>query len=95
MTVIFWAIKIAIFLLEKNDKELASLAQSARHSTVVHATGSISLEHDSFHITQVAGSDLSGTTASPPNLATSDIISSRAKIDGKLSCQTNQNPQLT
>ena len=83
-------------MLEKNDKELASLAQSARHSTVVHATpGSISLEHDSFHITQVAGSDLSGTTASPPNLAASDIISSRAEFDGKLSCQTNQNPQLT
>jgi hypothetical protein len=72
-----------IFLLEKNNKELASLAQSARHSTVVHATGSISLEHDSFHITQVAGSDLSGTTASPPNLAASDIISSRAKFDGE------------
>jgi len=82
-------------LLEKNDKELASLAQSARHSTVVHATGSISLEHDSFHITQVAVSDLSGTTAFPPNLAASDIISSRAKFDGKLLCQTNQKPQLT
>ena len=50
---------------------------------MVHATGSISLEHDSFHITQVAGSDLSGTTASPPNLAASDIISSRAKFDGE------------
>ena len=70
----FWA---------KNGKDLASLAQSARHSTVVHATGSSSLEHDSFHITQVAGSDLSGTTASPPNLAASDIISSRAKFDGE------------
>ena len=51
---------------------------------MVHATpGSISLEHDSFHITQVAVSDLSGTTASPSNLAASDIISSRAKFDGK------------
>ena len=51
---------------------------------MVHATpGSISLEHDSFYITQVAASDLSGTTVSPPNLAASDIISSRAKFDGK------------
>ena len=66
-------------MLEKNDKELASLAQSARHSTVVHATpGSISLEHDSFHITQVAASDLSGTTASPSNLARLLMISEAA-----------------
>jgi len=69
------------FLLEKNDKELASLAQSARHSTVVHATGSSPLGLYSRHTTQSAGSGLSGTTASLSNLAASDIISSRAKFD--------------
>ena len=70
------------FLLEKNDKELASLAQSARHSTVVHATpGSSPLGLYSRHTTQLAASGLSGTTASLSNLAASDIISSRAKFD--------------
>ena len=35
-----------------SKQDLASLAQSARHSTVVHATpGSIPLDHYSFHIT--------------------------------------------
>jgi len=54
--------------LAKNDKELASLAQSARHSTVVHATpGSSPLGLYAWHTTQLAASGLSGTTASPSN----------------------------
>jgi len=72
---------IHVINLEKNDKELASLAQSARHSTVVHATGSSPLGLYSRHTTQLAASGLSGTTASLSNLAASDIISSRAKFD--------------
>ena len=64
-------------------KDLASLAQSARHSTVVHATGSSPLGLYSRHTTQSDASGLSGRTASPANLAASDIISSRAKFDGK------------
>ncbi len=69
-------------MLEKNYKELASLAQSARHLTVVHATPGLSpLGLYSRHTTQVAASGLSGTTASLSNLAASDIISSRAKFD--------------
>ena len=36
-----------------SKQDPASLAQSARHSTVVHATpGSSPLDHYSFHITQ-------------------------------------------
>ena len=51
---------------------------------MVHATpGSISLEHDSFHITQVAASDLSGTTAFPSNLARLLMISEAAKFGGE------------
>ena len=51
---------------------------------MVHATpGSISLEHDSFHITQVAASDLSGTTVFPSNLARLLMISEAAKFGGE------------
>ena len=68
----------------KNGKDLASLAQSARHSTVVQdAPGSSPLGLYSRHTKQFAASGLSGTTASLSNLAASDIISSRAKFDGE------------
>ena len=68
--------------LAKNGKDLASLAQSARHSTVVQdAPGSSPLGLYSRHTTQFAASGLSGTTACLSNLAASDIISSRAKFD--------------
>ena len=68
----------------KNGKDLASLAQSARHSTVVQDTpGSSPLGLYSRHTTQSDASGLSGRTASPVNLAASDIISSRAKFDGE------------
>ena len=51
---------------------------------MVHATpGSIPLDHYSFHTTQLVAFGLSGRTASLSNLAASDIISSRAKFDGK------------
>jgi len=71
----FWA---------KNGKDLASLAQLARHSTVVQdAPGSSPLGLYSRHTTQSDASGLSGRTASPVNLAASDIISSRAKFDGE------------
>ena len=71
--------------LAKNGKDLASLAQSARHSTVVQDTpGSSPLGLYSRHTTQSDASGLSGRTASPANLAASDIIStSRAKFDGE------------
>ena len=65
-------------------KDLASLAQSARHSTVVQdAPGSIPLDHYSFHITQLAASGLSGRTASTSNLARLLMISEAAKFAGE------------
>ena len=68
--------------MAKNDKDLASIAQSARHSTEVQsAPGTSPLGLYSRHTTQFAASGLSGTTASLSNLAASDIISSRAKFD--------------
>jgi len=39
-----------IILPEKNDKELASLAQSARHSTVVYATPGSIPQHSFFRM---------------------------------------------
>ena len=65
-------------------KDLASLAQSARHSTVVQgAPGSIPLDHYSFHTTQFAASGLSGRTVSLSNLARLLMISEAAKFAGE------------